>query len=194
MRKFSSLLKIVIVALFFLFFAKETWALRFDLIAPTEVLQRGQIVTFTINVDTQGKKLSTTQIGLTYETEYLEFVNITPGDTFSTVTSSQVDKGKLLITATEQSGFSGQGMFAEAKFKLIATAPGTTELCALWVPDVTPTTVQPTNPPEPTTINATGVIPTKLPKSGSTQTAQFTVIFGVISILLSIASLFIFRK
>jgi LPXTG-motif cell wall-anchored protein len=120
---------------------------QFELIPPSGQLTRGQDIQFAITVDVQGETISNQQIGITYQTQYLQYLSITPGDTMTTVTASDLGEGKILITGTHPSGYTGQGVFAYANFRIIADAPGETELCTLWAPSggVTPTPI-PTQP------------------------------------------------
>lgn len=143
-----------------LFLAKHSYAIRYSLIAPSGTLTRGQTVTFTINIDTQGQTITNTQIGMTYETQYLEYVNTIAGDAFPNLTTTPQEGGKLIFSATS-SGFNGNTTFAQVNFKIIAQAPGESQLCVLWeVPNETP---QPTSP-QPTSPQ-----PTALPTSGDSQ-------------------------
>jgi len=126
-------------------------AITFDLIAPSGELQRGQEVKFTININTEGRSLSSTSIGMTYETQYLEYVSTLPGNTFTTVSTDVQDGGRLIISGSSTSPYSGSGTYAYVTYKLIATGPGSTELCALFNPSVSPTpTLTPTGRPQPT--------------------------------------------
>ncbi len=145
------------IFLFSFFFAKNSFAIRYSLIAPSGTLTRGQTVTFTINIDTQGETITNAQIGMTYETQYLEYVNTVAGDAFPNLTTTPKDGGKLIFSATS-SGFNGNTTFAQVNFKIIAQAPGESQLCILWkVPNETPqpTSPQPTSP-QPTTLPASG--------------------------------------
>ncbi len=147
---------------------KPSYAIRYSLIAPSDTLTRGQTVTFTINIDTQGETITEAKIGLTYETQYLEYVNTIAGDAFPNLTTTPQEGGKLIFSATS-SGFNGNTTFAQVNFKLIADAPGESQLCVLWeVPNETPSTT--TTPqslsPQPT---STSLQPTALPTSGDSQ-------------------------
>ena len=141
-------------------------AITFDLIAPSGQLQRGQDIKFTINVDTEGKSSTSTRIGMTYDTKYLEYISVSAGNTFATI-----------------SGCSGSGAFAYVTFKLIATAPGSTQLCALFNPaESTPTPIA-TSPP----------LPTALPTSG--VNGNFVQIaFGLIFLILAGTGLIVFKN
>jgi len=145
----------------FLLFPSYIYAVRFDLIAPQPPeggFMRDQTVQFTINIDTQGETVNSTQIGMTYDTRYLEYISTTPGDAMTSVSTNNLGDGKLLFNGENQSGFSGQGTFAYVSFKIIAQAPGETELCVLWNPETQPTSPpsQPTAPP-PTAGEVKGV-------------------------------------
>jgi len=77
----------------------------------------------------------------------------------TSVSTSNLGGGKLLFNGENQNGFSGQGTFAYVSLKIIAQAPGSTELCVLWNPETQPTaspTVRPTSPP-PTSGDVKGV-------------------------------------
>lgn len=190
MKSFSSVLKFIFVGFFFSFLlVKEAVAVEFSLIAPSGLLQRGQQVTFTIDIDTKGEALTTTQIGFTYDTQYLEYINTTPGNTFTTISVSQVESGKLVILGTQSPGFSGQGVFAYVNLKLIAQAPGSTELCVLWAPSPTPTN-QPTNQPTQTPTNPPAAQPTALPRSGNYQTIKYGACLAVLFFLIAGLSFF----
>lgn len=158
-------------------------ALKFDLIAPSGTLTRGQDVQFTINVDTQNQSMTSTQIGMTYKTEFLQYVSTTPGDSFTTISPDVQDGGKIIFSGSNPSGFSGAGTFAVVTFKLIATAPGSTELCVLFNPETTPTPAPPQSP-----------VPTKLPKAGSSdQTGRGTVI-GLFFMVVAGGGLFLLKS
>ena len=156
-------------------FLQPALAIKFSLVAPSGALQPGATVRFTINIDTQGATVRTSQVGMTYETQYLQYVSTTPGNAMTTVSASQLGGGKILFSGENTSGYSGQGVFAYIDLKIVATTAGSTQLCTLWVP--TPTaTIAPTNPaqstvtPQPTYPNQPTSPPqvTRLPTSGIT--------------------------
>ncbi len=162
---------------------RKVFATQFKLFAPSGTLERGQTYDFTIEVDTEGESLTQTQIGLTYDTKYLEFEGITPGDTFSVVSSQDLSEGKILITGSNDEEYSGSGTFAYAKFKIIANAPGETELCVLWAPSATPSEQsQPTNTPTSPPVKASG----NIPKTGGVLPGLYSQIAGVLLILISV--------
>lgn len=151
------ILKIISIFLFiasFLFlFPQKILAVSYDLIPPSGDLSRGQEVQFTISIDTQSKSLTSTQIGMTYDTKYLQYVSSTPGDAMSSVTVADQGGGKLVFTGSNPQGFTGTGTFAYVNFKIIAAASGSTQLCVLFAPSPTPA--------------PTGPVPTELPKTGN---------------------------
>ena len=158
----------------FLLFPSFVYAIRFDLIAPQPPeggFMRGQTVQFTINIDTQGETVNSTQIGMDYDTRYLEYVSTTPGDAMTSVSTNNLGDGKLLFNGENQSGFSGQGTFAYVTFRIIAQAPGETELCVLWNPENTPP--PPTSAPQPTS---------PPPKSGEIKGVYTSSFLGLIFI------------
>lgn len=181
-------LTILFCALGFMAYASSAYALTFDLVAPTGELVRDQEVKFTVNIDTEGKSLSSTAIGMTYETQYLEYISVTPGDTFTTVSSDVQESGKLIITGTSTTPYSGSGVFAYVTFKIIATGPGSTELCALFNP-VTPT---PTTPPPgaPTSPPA----PTDLPKTGQGSSTMRGALVALLFFAAAGAGFLMFKK
>ncbi len=177
-----SLKKIVILFLLFIclfVWPKKTEALRYSLIAPSGTLERGQDIQFTININTEGTTVTTQQIGLTYETQYLQYVSTTPGTAMNSVIVADQGGGKLLFTGTSTNGFSGTDSFAIVTLKIIAQSSGSSQLCTLWAP--TPTaTPAPTGIPLPQ--------PTALPRTGSfnkmfgISALAFTFVLGAIGI------------
>ena len=168
-------------------------AVKYSLIPPTGDLVRGQTVRFTINVDTQGATLKTGVIGMTYETQYLEYISTAPGNAMNSVSVSQLGDGKILFSGENTTGFTGQGVFAYVDFRIIAQAPGSTELCVLWAPSPTPTVppeVIPTTPPGATAAPTSPPAATNLPTSGETRrtTVAASLGFG----FLAVFSLFYF--
>jgi hypothetical protein len=183
---------IFFIIFFFIFaFPKKTLALRYSLIAPSGTLQSGQTITFIINIDTQGETVTNAQIGMTYETQYLEYVNTIAGGAFPNLITQPQDGGKLLFSATS-SGFNGNGAFAQVNFKIIAQAPGESQLCVLWQPTTSPT-AQPTSP-QPTSP------PRAIPTSGESSKTKIgltlggSLIFLSIGVLVSNSLIFINKK
>ena len=194
MKKF---LVMILLALGVLIIPNSVLATAFDLIAPTEQLVRGQDVKFTINIDTEGKSLSSTSVGMTYETQYLEYISTTPGNTFTTVSADVQDVGKLLITGSSTTPYSGSGTFAYVTFKLIATSSGSTQLCALFSPS-TPTATpgpSPTLGPSPTPGGPTSPpVPTSLPKTGESGSTVQGAILASLFFVAAGVGLFVFKK
>lgn len=174
-------------------------ATTFDLIAPSGQLTRGQDVQFTINVDTEGNSISSSSIGMTYETQYLQYVSTAPGDTFSTVSADVQGDGKIVFTGSSTNPYSGSGTFAYVTFKLIAVSSGSTELCVLYNPQVSTPTPGPTSTPGPSSTPGPGVptsppVPTSLPKTGESKPAVQGIIFASVFFAIAGISLFIFKK
>jgi len=193
MKKF---LVMILLALGVLIIPNSVLATAFDLIAPTEQLVRGQDVIFTINIDAEGKSLSSTSVGMTYETQYLEYISTTPGNTFTTVSADVQDVGKLLITGSSTVPYSGAGTFAYVTFKLIATSSGSTQLCALFSPS-TPTATpgpSPTLGPSPTGGPTSPPVPTSLPKTGESGSTVQGAILASLFFVAAGVGLFVFKK
>lgn len=176
-------------------------ATTFDLIAPSGELIRGQEIKFTINIDTEGKSLSSTSIGMTHQSQYLEFVSVLPGNTFTTVSADVQGGEKLIITGSSTTPYSGSGVFAYVTYKLIATGPGSTELCALFNPAETPTaTPQPTSSPQPTsppgqpTYTPYPPQPTPLPKAGGSRSTTQGAIIASLFFAAAGISFFVLKK
>lgn len=189
--------KILIIALLILsvlIVPDSVLATTFDLIAPSGQLIRGQEVKFTINIDTEGKSISSTSIGMTYETQYLEYISTVAGNTFTTVSADVQGSGKLIISGSSAAPYSGSGTYAYVTFKLIATGPGSTQLCALFNPS-TPTAI-PTTPPNqpPNQPTSTPVVPTALPKSGETEPVFQVAIVAILFFIAAAGGFFVFKK
>lgn len=169
------------VIAFFSLSALPVRATTFDLIAPTNQLQSGQNAQFTININTEGQTITSTAVGMTYDTSVLQYVSATPGSTFSTVSTDVQDGGKLVLTGTSTSGYSGTGSFAVVTFKIIATSPGSTTVCALFNPST------PTATPAP-------VIPTALPKTGFIDQTAKGALLGLGFFSLAALGFFVFKE
>jgi hypothetical protein len=126
-------------------------ATSFDLIPPAGPLVRGQNVSFTITINTQGQSLTTAQVGLNYEVSKLQYVSTVAGNAMTgvSVDTTTYGTGSMLITGTNPGGFNGAGNFAIVTFTIIDTQQGgSTQLCSLWTPPNSggsmpvPTTVQ----------------------------------------------------
>jgi len=183
----KKLLLLILLIIGYFLSAGSALALTFDLIAPSEQLQGGQEVRFTINIDTEGKSYSSTQIGMTYDTKYLEYVSTSVGNTFTTVSANPEGDGRLIISGSSTSGYSGSGTFAYITFKIIAAGPGSTQLCTLFNPDITPTPL----PNQPTIAPAQ---PTALPTSGDADGVGRGLALGMIFLVLAGGGFFVFRN
>lgn len=170
---YKKIVAFLFFAVLFLSVAPAAHAVKFDLIPPSGQLTRGQEITFTINIDAQGATINTIQTGMTYETQYLEYVSAAAGAAMNSLTvDTSQGTGKLVFTGTNSSGFTGTGVYATVVFKIIAESSGSTELCTLWavtptntpVP-TTPVTVPTTPPPPPTALPQTGF---DIPKNAGT--------------------------
>ena len=185
-------------------------AIIFDLIAP-QTVTRGSNAVFTLNIDSEGENVTNTEIGMNFETQYLEFVGAVPGAAMANIEVVNVSADRFLLKGSNPAGFSGNGIFATVTFKVIATAPGSTILCGLWGPDTTPTpppegtpiptvpTFGPTIPPGqgvPTVppgvpTQRVGVpVPTTLPKAGNFQQTSSGAVAGISLILVAFFSYF----
>ena len=178
------LITLITACVLFIFsiFPRLVYATTYDLIAPTGQFNRGQDVVFTINIDTEGSSVKKTEIGMTYDTQYLQFVSATAGSAMSSVQTSDLGGGKLLLTGTNSSGFSGAGIFTTVTFRIIAQAPGSTQLCTLWAPTPTPTGAP---------IATSAPLPTSLPKTGEFTSALPGIIgaglIGICGVLLFVS-------
>jgi hypothetical protein len=152
MKKLFIFLSVFIIFLFGL--KTNSWAITYDLVAPSGLLKRGQDTAFTININTEGTSVTSTQIGLTYEIAYLKYIGTAAGASMTGgVSVEDLGDGRLLLTGSNAAGFSGTGAFAVITFNLIAESPGSTQLCALWAPTPAPTSrPAPTSTPRPTAL------------------------------------------
>ncbi len=178
MKKITVFLLTLFLCFFiFISYLKPALAVSYSLVAPSETLTRGETYTFTINIDTDDATITTGEIGMTYESEYLEYVSTTPGAAMDSVTTTQNNTETLTLTGTNSDGFNGSSVFAYVKFKLIAASAGSTTLCALWVPSGTPTPTPTgtTSTNEPTSTPAV----TSLPTSGATGKGTLATYLGI---------------
>lgn len=143
---------------------------QLDLIPPSGTLKRGDDVQFTITIDTGGAAVSTLQVGLEYDSAVLQYLNTTPGDTYQTISATPLNSKQILISASNPVGTSSQGNLAYVEFKIIADAPGETELCALFLPEATP---GPSPTPGPST-----VAPSSLPVTGEDGNGPTMIVMG----------------
>lgn len=143
-KKLAGMCFFVVFSLFFIL-ATPVSATTFDLIPPSGTLQRGQDITFTINIDTEGESITSIQSGLTYDTTLLKYVSVTAGAAMNSVVADTTTygAGKILFTGTNNAGFNGTGVFATVVFTIIAQSSGSTEICTLWLPEPSPTPTPP---------------------------------------------------
>lgn len=163
----------------FLLTGKPVHALKFNLIQPNPQVNRGDTIKFQITVDTEGQSMQSTSIGISYTATDLQFVSAEPGNTFANIsattgTAPNPSYSAIIVSANSPSAYSGSGTFAYVNFKLIATSPGSTQLCSLFSPVTA--TAAPTAPK-----STQGSTPSALPKTGSVQT---TVLGGIAGMLL----------
>jgi len=182
---FKKIILITIFLLFIFFSPKKSFATRYNLVLPSGTFERGQNYDFTINIDTQGATVNSGAIGVSYDTQYLEYVSVTAGETMTEVSSSPAGDGRLILNGTNSNGFNGTGIFAKITFKLIAQAPGETEICVLWSPEEQPT-------PTPTTISKPPQV-TSLPTSGNMRKTVLGIILGTL-FFFTFGSFFILNK
>lgn len=188
--------KIIITALVFLgvlLIPNSVLATTFDLIGPSSTPVRGQEVKFTINVDTEGASLSSAVVGMTYETQYLQYVSAVPGNSFTTISPDLQSGGKIVITGSSVGPYAGSGVFAYVTFKLIATGSGETQLCSIFNPS------SPTSTPPPGATTAPGSptnppVPTSLPTSGESKPAAQGIIIASLFFAAAGVSLFVLKK
>lgn len=176
-----------------LFFPASVLAVKYTLTAPSGVLNRGDNVQFTVNIDAQGATLTSGSTEISYKTQFLQYVSTTNGNFFSSATGT--DTGNTVkLTGSTSTGKTGTGTFAVITFKLIASAPGETELCSIITPSPTqvpsgqptstPTSIpvatstpKPTSTPVPT--NTPRPTISQLPRSGSTEVTFFLSLLGI---------------
>lgn len=164
------------------FFSQATYAVEVSVEAPTDVLTEGQTFDFKINIDTQGESVDKQEFYVTYDSQYVQFQDggFLAGDFFDDTSYSKVADGKIYVLATSTTPKSGSGLIAIVKLKIIATAPGSTTLCAIAPVETTPTpTIAPTDVPLAT--------PTALPKTGSENSLMAYTAIGLSCFLLAAA-------
>lgn len=180
-------------AITFLFaIVAPSYAISYDLVPPTGTLERGQNITFTINIDTQGTAVTSTQTGLTYDSTLLQYVSTTAGAAMNAVVADTTTygTGKVLLTGTNTAGYNGTGVFATVVFTIIAQNPGSTEVCTLWMPTPTGTPAPtPTLGPSPTPVPTLPPQPTALPQTGITSSRNTAIILAV-SFMVAAAGVF----
>lgn len=193
------LVAVFLFLLSLIFVPSSVLATTFDLIAPSGELVRGQEIKFTINIDTEGKSLSSTSIGMTYDTVYLEYVSVSAGNTFTTVSGTVQDGGKLIINGSSTDPYSGSGVYSYVTFKLIATQAGSTQLCTLFNPvESTPTPGPTSAPGSPTTPPGSPttppIAPTSLPNTGGSDPTLKGIVLAAFFFILATGGFLIFKK
>lgn len=173
----------------FFFLAEDVSALAYHLIAPQGNLTRGGNAQFTVEIDTEGETIKAALIGMSYEKQYLQFINATPGNSMTSIKITNQTENTFQMEGSNPAGFSGQGIFAYVNFKIIADAPGNTQLCALWGPSGTPA-LNPTQPPN----QPTAPVPTSLPKSGQVAHTNLLVLAGAGLIAFSLFTYLLFNE
>lgn len=186
---------VIVASLAFLGFVPPVHAVVFDLIPPSGQLARGQEVTFTINIDTQGASLTTIQTGLTYDTQFLEYVSAAAGSAMDSISvDTSLGGGKLILTGTNTAGFTGTGTYATVVFKIIAQQSGSTELCTLWTPSPTPTLPPDVPTATPIPLQPTIPPPTALPQTGFDAPKTTGTIAGILFIVVAGGVFFYTKK
>ncbi len=156
---------------------KAAVQVNYQLIPPTPPIRRNTEVVFTVMIDTLSQTVNQSEIWLSFESQYMTFVEATsgPNQEFSNITS--VIEGNILkITGTSPAGFNGTGVFTLVKFRINDVDPpiGGAQLCSIIAPPtptvtlppgVTPT-ITPTNTPFPTD----SLTPSVTPPTGASLT------------------------
>lgn len=152
-----------------MFFSRPVFATKYYLIAPSGTLQRGTEIKFTITIDTEGQAVANPLIGMTYKSDALQYISIVPGNTYTNISITPDASNNLVISGSSDTPFTGSGDLAYVTFKIIATAPGSTDLCVLFAPTTTPTPGVTSSAPQPTA----------LPKTGETSSGTKSLAFGI---------------
>lgn len=168
--------------------SKKAYAIKFDLIAPNPPsggFKQGDVIKFTINVNTQAESVNSTEIGVSYKSSDLEYQSVEPGNTFGSVTGQLSSGQGLIIKGGSSGGYNGSGVYAYVNFKIVATTSGSTQLCTLFTPSSSnptypPGVPSPTNVPNATTApGSPSRAPTALPRTGNNMVS-----FGLLGIVL----------
>lgn len=134
---------------------------------PGSPLRKDQIVQFALTADTGGSTVRTANGGITYQTQYIQFLNVQAGSAFPTVTQDTSVPGTVMLNFSNPDGFSGTGVVAILTFRIVSDVPGSTQLCSTFIPSPTPTnSPTPTDSPTPTPSDT----PTATPTATSTPT------------------------
>lgn len=199
MAKIITIFSLLFFALL-LFSTSVKAELTYDLIAPTGTLKRGDTARFQVNIDTDDQTITSSSVGMTYDTNYIDFKSITAGNAMTSVSKTDTETGKFLMNGSNNAGFKGFGVFAYVDFQITADAPGSTELCSLWGPTPTTPPPNPTSPPNATSPpNPTSPQPTELPRAGSSTQADLFAVVGFSLFFLAVgtrlfANAFLFKQ
>ncbi len=155
-------------------FAQQVWAVRFSLVMPTGTLSQGSEAPITINIDTEGQTLTSAQTDVWIDTNYLQYVGVTPGPLFTTVTGTSVSNDTVRLSGSVASGapgVTGSGVFSTMTVKIIAQTSGEAAICQIANPTITPVpTIPPTSAPTPTSQPAATQPPVgSLPRTGTVE-------------------------
>ena len=181
MRVFIGKSLLFLIVFFAFFVAKPVHAVFYGITGPSGEVVRDQEYEWTITVDTQNQAMTQGIAAVTFNSQYLQYVSTTPGNFFNSVSASP-STTTVVLTGTNLSAKSGTGTFAKVKFKLIATAPGSTELCTV-APLATPTPT-PTTPPSVSTatpIPPTAIIVTPTPTAIVQTGFGSQMLFGIVA-------------
>jgi len=121
---------LIVLSLIFFAFPAKAAAVSMTIDGPTELV-RGEEYDFVVTIDTFNTAITTIQGEVTYEAQYLQFVSLTKGNFFESVTNTEEQTGVITLTGTNSSAKTGSGTFAIIRFKLIAEAPDSSTLCAI---------------------------------------------------------------
>ena len=133
----------------FFFPSKVLGKVDFSIEVPQEQLVRGEVFDWKVNITVEGETVTREEFYFTYDANSLELQEFLAGDFFNDVSYTEVEKGKLYVVGTSNTPKSGSGLVAVAKMKIIASEPGSAQLCAVL--RITPTPTQPPTTPIPTT-------------------------------------------
>ena len=78
-------------------------------------LNRGDVVTFAIDIRTKGETVTSPVVGLSFDPSKIQFVSASPGDpAFSSISAQDLGGGKILFNGASPSGFTGDTTFANS--------------------------------------------------------------------------------
>lgn len=132
----------------------------FSLELPQEQLVRGQVFDWKVNITVEDETVTKEEFYFTYDANLLERQEFLAGDFFENVSYTEVEKGKLYVVGESNTPKSGSGLVAVARMKIIASEPGSAQLCAVL--RITPSPTQ-----SPTSPSATPVPTSPPPRPGN---------------------------